>query len=84
MEQIVIFLFGLLAIVPTCLLAVRGRSPHRLDVHHWHHHEGPQPPQEPVQARYQVITGSSGAYVLDTLVGAKYAIVKPSYKDGAQ
>jgi hypothetical protein len=81
--EILFFLFGLLAFLPTCLLAMRDRRTHTLHVHHWHH-QVPQTPQEPVQARYQVITGSSGAYVLDTLAGEKYAIVQPSYEDGAQ
>ena len=80
MEQIVSFLFGMLAIVPTCLLAMHDRRTHTLHVHHWHHHEGPQTPQERPQARYQLVTGSSSAYVLDNATGERYAIVKPVYK----
>jgi hypothetical protein len=82
--EILFFLFGLLAFLPTCLLAVRGRSPHRLDVHHWHHHEGPQTHQEPVQTRYAVLADDSGPYVLDTHTDASYAIIQPVYKVGAQ
>ncbi len=80
MEQIIPFLFGLLAIVPTIVLAMRGREQRTLNVHHFHHHEGPQTPRERPQARYQVITGSSSAYVLDVATGATYAIVQPVYK----
>ena len=78
--EIVIFLFGLLAIVPTCLLAMQGRRTHTMHVHHFHHQERPQPPQEPVQSRYSVLADDSGQYVLDTHSGATYAIVKPIYK----
>jgi len=78
--EIVFFLFGLLAIVPMCVLAMQDRRPHTLHVHHWHHQEHPQTPQEPVQQRYQVITGGSSAYVLDVATSARFAIVKPTYK----
>ena len=81
MEQIVIFLFGMLAIMPTCLLAQRDWRTRTLHVHHWHH-ESPQTPQEPVQTRYTVLTDNRGPYVLDTTTGHSYAIVQPSYKDG--
>jgi hypothetical protein len=81
MEQIVIFLFGMLAIVPTCLLAMQDRQASTLHVHHWHH-DSPQTPQEPVQTRYTVLADDCGPYVLDTTTGHTYAIVRPSYKDG--
>jgi len=54
MDQIVIFLFGMLAIVPTYLLAMHERRARTLHVHHWHH-KGPQTPQERPQARYQMV-----------------------------
>jgi hypothetical protein len=81
-ENIVFFLFGLLAIVPTCVLAMHGRRTHRLDVHHWHHPASSQTPQERPQERYRVIAGTSSAYMLDVATGARYAIVQPSYKEG--
>jgi hypothetical protein len=79
MEQFVIFLFGLLAIVPTSLLAMHDRRTRMLHVHHWHH-QAPQTPQEPVQTRYQVVADSNGAHVLDNATDVRYAIVKPIYK----
>jgi hypothetical protein len=75
--EIVFFLFGLLAVLPTCLLAMHGRRTYTMTVYHYHHQERPQTPQEPVQQRYQVITGSTSAYVLDTHSGERYAIVQP-------
>jgi hypothetical protein len=80
MEQFVIFLFGMLAIVPTCLLAMQDRRTRTLHVHHWHHPASPQTPQEPLQLRYQVLMGSNSAYVLDNATGERYAIVQPEYK----
>ncbi len=76
--EIVFFLFGMLAVLPTIVLAMHGRRPYTMTVYHYHHQERPQTPQEPVQQRYQVITGgSSGAYVLDVATGERYAIVQP-------
>jgi hypothetical protein len=80
MEQIVFFLFGMLAFLPTCLLAMRGREQHTLHVHHWHHPAGPQTLQEPVQSRYSVLGGPSGPYVLDSHTGQQWLIVQPVYK----
>ncbi len=76
MDQIIPFLFGLLAVVPTIVLAMHGRRTHTMHVHHFHHHEGPPAPQ----ARYQVITGGSSAYVVDAITGERYPIVQPIYK----
>jgi hypothetical protein len=81
MEQIVIFLFGTLVVLPTCLLARRGREPQTFHVHHWHH-EAPQNPQERPQTCYQVITGNDRAHVLDNATGERYAIMQPVYKVG--
>jgi hypothetical protein len=81
MEQIVIFLFGMLAIVPTCLLAMHDRRTRMLHVHYWHH-QAPQTPQERPQTRYAVLANDNGPYVLDTTTSHSYAIVKPLYKDG--
>jgi hypothetical protein len=83
--EIVFFLFGMLAVVPTIVLAMQGRRTYTMTVYHYHHQgstelaerQRPQTPQEPVQQRYQVITGSSSAYVLDTHSGERYAIVQP-------
>ncbi len=82
MDQIIPFLFGMLAVLPTIVLAMHDRRTHTQHVHHWHHHEGPQTPQEPVQTRYAVLADDSGPYVLDTSTGHSYAIVKPLYRDG--
>jgi len=89
--EILFFLCGLLAIVPMCVLATNDRRPHTLHVHHWHHRSRQARPPSPerstersrrslAEGRYQVITGSSSAYVLDTHTGAKFAIVQPTYK----
>ncbi len=80
--EIVFFLFGLLAIVPTCLLAMNDRQERTLHVHHWHHPASRQHPQDRPQTRYQVIADSNDAYVLDGFTGATYPIVRPSYKVG--
>jgi hypothetical protein len=79
MEQIIPFLFGLLAIVPTIVLAMHGRQERTLHVHHYVHPASPQTPQESVQSRYSVLADDSGQYVLDTHSGATYAIVVPQY-----
>ncbi len=78
--EIVFFLFGVLCVVPTIVLAMHGRRTYTMTVHHYHHQERPQTPQERPQQRYQVITGSTSAYVLDTHSGATYAIVVPQYE----
>jgi hypothetical protein len=78
--EIVFFLFGMLAVLPTIILAMQGRRPYTMTVYHYHHQERPQQPQEPVQQRYQVIEDTSSAYVLDTHSGATYAIVVPQYE----
>jgi hypothetical protein len=78
--EIVIFLFGMLAIVPTCLLAMHDQRTRTLHVHHWHHPSSSQMQQEPVQTRYAVLVDDSGPYVLDTNTGHSYAIVKPKYE----
>ena len=79
--EIVFFLFGLLAITPICLLAMNDRRTHTLHVHHWHHRsrQARPPAREPVERRYQVITGGSSAYVLDVATGATCPIVEPMY-----
>ncbi len=71
--EIVFFLFGLLAVLPTIVLAMQGRRTYTMTVYHYHHQERPQ-------ERYQVITGSSSAYVVDTHSGERWRIVKPTYK----
>jgi len=59
-------LFGILAGVPTTLLALAGNRRH--DGHQAH------------QKRYTVIASPSGRHVLDVDTGATYAIVAPEYK----
>jgi hypothetical protein len=78
--EIVFFLFGMLAVLPTIVLAMQGRRTYTMTVYHYHHQERPQTPQERPQERYQVITGSSSAYVLDVASGATYPIVVPQYE----
>ncbi len=77
--EIVFFLFGMLAVLPTIILALHGREQrtYTMTVYHYHHQERPQTPQERPQQRYQVIAGSSSAYVLDTHSGERFAIVQP-------
>jgi hypothetical protein len=75
--EIVFFLFGILAVLPTIILALHGREQrtYTMHVYHYHHQERPQ-------ERYQVITGSSSAYVVDTHSGERFSIVKPTIGRG--
>jgi len=73
MAMAVGIMFGILAGVPTTLLALASNR----------RHDAPQAgtaAREPVERRYTVITGNSSAYVLDNATGATYAIVQPEYK----
>ena len=60
-------LMGILAGIPTTLLALTGSR----------RHDGPQ---AGTQARYTVLADHRGPYVLDNATGATYAIVVPEYK----
>jgi len=59
-------LMGILAGVPTTLLGMASNRRHQ-DASHLH------------QARYTVIAGSSGPFVLDNATGERFAIVAPHF-----
>ena len=58
---------GILAGVPTTLLGMASTRRH-------------QDASQPHQARYAVIAGSSGPFVLDNATGERFAIVVPKYE----